>query len=100
MGEKVWGNGKTSRLGFERQEPELPGGFEELRVAGDEGSAARTARGPGQPGGELQGVGGLQREPIDQALGLAAQFVGGEQLLPVASQLIQSNLSLDLAGGR
>jgi hypothetical protein len=51
----------------------LPGSIQQLAVAGDEDVALGPAQAPDHGGGQLLGVGGLQRKAIDEALGPLAQ---------------------------
>jgi hypothetical protein len=62
----------SGRSDLEGLKSQLGCGLKQLRVAGDECAGSRAAGGPGECRGELQGVGGLEWNAVEKALGLVA----------------------------
>jgi len=73
---------------------QLPGGIQQLAVAGDEGAALGPAAASSQSRCQLQSIGGLQRKSIHKPLRLLAQRLTRFYLLPIRSHPVQPDQSL------
>jgi hypothetical protein len=82
LGRKAQSGVASCRKGLKT---ELLRRIQELPIARDENSAFGTVQTPGQGSGELEGVGGFEREAINEAFRSFAEVLGGEHFAPLGA---------------